>query len=107
MLPSRFIMFALLSFLAGVNACVQCPATVMFEGSATKLAQTIPGDVISCIYRKSTSPALVCRYDVIFGYNIEGHDYCPTFAIVKRWGRRDTQQEEPCSSADNGVFGST
>ncbi|KAG1733600.1 uncharacterized protein EDB91DRAFT_1148305 [Suillus paluster] len=43
MFTSRSIMFALLSFLVGTNACIECPATLMVDGSAMRLSENWPG----------------------------------------------------------------
>ncbi|KAG1734225.1 uncharacterized protein EDB91DRAFT_1147076 [Suillus paluster] len=40
MFTSPSIMFALLSFLAGANACIQCPATMRVGGGVNKLRDT-------------------------------------------------------------------
>ncbi|KAG1727485.1 uncharacterized protein EDB91DRAFT_892213 [Suillus paluster] len=69
MFTSRFIIFALLSFLAGVNAtqCAKFPATLEYNSSALKLASSTvyPEGPTVCVYDVSTindDYDLLCQY---------------------------------------------
>ncbi|KAG1734260.1 uncharacterized protein EDB91DRAFT_592586 [Suillus paluster] len=61
MVNSRSIMFALLSFLAGANACIQCPATLKDDnGNVLTLSNTFPhGHSTSCNY----GDQVFCQYN--------------------------------------------
>ncbi|KAG1734270.1 uncharacterized protein EDB91DRAFT_1147170 [Suillus paluster] len=74
MSTSRTIIFALLSFLAGVNACLQCAASLDVDGSAVALSKTFLNDGVRyCIYGSSAN----CQYDAKDGLFVEGDDACP------------------------------
>ncbi|KAG1734256.1 uncharacterized protein EDB91DRAFT_1147101 [Suillus paluster] len=81
MFSSRSIMFALLSFLAGANACIQCPRILNYEGTLMKLLSTVPkGRVTYCNY----SPPVNCQYYTNNGRMSGGPNFCPGTAIVKK-----------------------
>ncbi|KAG1729624.1 uncharacterized protein EDB91DRAFT_1159019 [Suillus paluster] len=63
MFASRSVMFALLSFLAGTNACIQCPATV----GGSKLSRYT---TLHCWFRSTTSSKMA------------GDPPCPSFALI-------------------------
>ncbi|KAG1730112.1 uncharacterized protein EDB91DRAFT_1157866 [Suillus paluster] len=90
MFTSRFIIFALLSLLAGANACVQCPSSVKVNNSATELSKTLPDvSVTSCIYYVYTpnsnneDSSVTCQYDTSNGKLSGGYKSCPATAPVK------------------------
>ncbi|KAG1727464.1 uncharacterized protein EDB91DRAFT_891255 [Suillus paluster] len=68
MFTSRSIIFALLSFLVGANACIQCPATLKVDGSTSYLDDTsvLNEDVTLCIYHNAKligdDSSVGCRY---------------------------------------------
>ncbi|KAG1726177.1 uncharacterized protein EDB91DRAFT_1166640 [Suillus paluster] len=80
MFTSRSIIFALLSFLVGVNAakCVQCPATVWDNGTTRKLTKTSPGTVTVCTYGPVS-----CRYLTSSRQIVGGAQACPLTAEPK------------------------
>ncbi|KAG1734218.1 uncharacterized protein EDB91DRAFT_1147068, partial [Suillus paluster] len=87
MFTSRSIMFALISFLAGANACVQCPATVRVGGSTKKLRDTNTLDNFTyCNYDDVTlySSTIYCMYHPDNGKLVaDQFDFCPAAATVK------------------------
>ncbi|KAG1730111.1 uncharacterized protein EDB91DRAFT_793078 [Suillus paluster] len=65
MFTSRSIMFALLSFLAGANACLQCPDTLNVGGSTINLHDTYPEDTDTfCSYTSS----VWCQYYTVSAF---------------------------------------
>ncbi|KAG1730100.1 uncharacterized protein EDB91DRAFT_1157772 [Suillus paluster] len=78
MFTSRHIIFALLSFLASANACIQCPASLRVNNHDTDLIKTTPGDKTVCLYggAESDGSAITCRYSNI-GLLIHGNKACP------------------------------
>ncbi|KAG1729632.1 uncharacterized protein EDB91DRAFT_1159031 [Suillus paluster] len=77
MFASRSVMFALLSFLAGVNACIQCPATV--GGFKLSSATVLVANIIQCTY-----PTLHCWFRYNTADKMAGDPRCPSFAIINR-----------------------
>ncbi|KAG1744946.1 uncharacterized protein EDB91DRAFT_1121738 [Suillus paluster] len=84
MFTSRFISFALLSFLAGANAnsCANCPASVTIDGIGTaakllSLSRTF--ETTACTYDTiwHKSPAL-CGYNNYDASNVYGYPTCPS-----------------------------
>ncbi|KAG1723070.1 uncharacterized protein EDB91DRAFT_1173601 [Suillus paluster] len=75
MFTSRCITLALLSFLAGANACTpKCPATVKVSYTTAKLTQTIPQDYgVECVYNLS---GVSCDFNSDGGL-IDGDPACP------------------------------
>ncbi|KAG1723725.1 uncharacterized protein EDB91DRAFT_160688 [Suillus paluster] len=70
MFTSRSIMFALLSFLAGANACIQCPASIEVDGSVADHYLTLPNDQYTiCIYYNDQLPSgETCRYGTVSAF---------------------------------------
>ncbi|KAG1723366.1 uncharacterized protein EDB91DRAFT_1173082 [Suillus paluster] len=89
MFTSRTIIFASLSFLAGANACVQCPATVKDGVSAIKVYDvTTDSQTTFCMYYNSNDangdgPTIFCQYHTRNGQFIDGHKSCARTATVK------------------------
>ncbi|KAG1720352.1 uncharacterized protein EDB91DRAFT_1178145 [Suillus paluster] len=89
MLTSRSIIFALLIFLTGANACVKCPPTVWWDGGSMSLLKTIPGPVAhttSCLYadvQNSGSPVEQCVYETATGKLTKKLGHCPATVPVK------------------------
>ncbi|KAG1730988.1 uncharacterized protein EDB91DRAFT_1155925 [Suillus paluster] len=87
MFTSPFIMFALVSFLAGANACIRCPATVRVDGGTKKLHDNTTRDQFTyCnydsvpLYLSST----VCIYHLDNGQLVPNQaDFCPAAVAVK------------------------
>ncbi|KAG1744976.1 uncharacterized protein EDB91DRAFT_1121934 [Suillus paluster] len=65
MLTSCSIIFVLLSFLAGANACIQCPVTLTVENKDIQLTKTTPGEITTCLYNngvKIDGLTVQCQY---------------------------------------------
>ncbi|KAG1727451.1 uncharacterized protein EDB91DRAFT_1163864 [Suillus paluster] len=80
--------FSLLIFLAGANACPQCPPTVGWDGGSMKLLpQNIPaGRTTSCFYLdgpNSSSPVEKCVYETATGKLTKKLGHCPATVPVK------------------------
>ncbi|KAG1747083.1 uncharacterized protein EDB91DRAFT_1116146 [Suillus paluster] len=83
MFTSRSIIFALLSFLVGVNACVQCPATV----KGIQLSATLPDDQVTvCVYNgiNGDGSTVLCQYHTKNGKSSDKSQPCPKKATVKK-----------------------
>ncbi|KAG1723079.1 uncharacterized protein EDB91DRAFT_1173650 [Suillus paluster] len=88
MFTSFAIMFALLSFLAGANACIECPARVKVDGSTSHLHETFPTDQFTyCSYDNvhliGDDSSVGCAYDNETGKLSLGYQSCPATATVK------------------------
>ncbi|KAG1722695.1 uncharacterized protein EDB91DRAFT_1174344 [Suillus paluster] len=90
MFTSRSIMFALFSFLAGANACIQCPPTLQVDGSTSTLAESFPlGDHkhLFCVYNndklKGYDASVSCEYDIANGRFSKGYESCEAKVTVK------------------------
>ncbi|KAG1734226.1 uncharacterized protein EDB91DRAFT_1251011 [Suillus paluster] len=57
MFTSPSIVFVLLSFLAGANACLQCPSLLEVDGCTSHLSATYPDDHVTlCFYHDAKLP---------------------------------------------------
>ncbi|KAG1726642.1 uncharacterized protein EDB91DRAFT_1166084 [Suillus paluster] len=89
MLTSRSIIFALLIFIAGANACPQCPLTVEWAGGFMKRENILPGPVAHttlCLYidiKNSVSPGVECVYETATGKLTKKLGHCPATVPVK------------------------
>ncbi|KAG1720504.1 uncharacterized protein EDB91DRAFT_1177988 [Suillus paluster] len=90
MLISRSIIFAVLSFLAGANACVQCPATLQVDDRTSHLYEAFPlvkNQSRFCVYNddklNGDDSSVACEYDIENGQLVEGYRSCPYKATVK------------------------
>ncbi|KAG1734267.1 uncharacterized protein EDB91DRAFT_1147167 [Suillus paluster] len=103
MFTSRTIMFALLSFLASANACIQCPATINVGDDTMKLSSSGAVGVsdTDCVYSDKSHNQAHCRYTVstfwilcslLFSVDMvqangvfdAGWRHCPLIADVKK-----------------------
>ncbi|KAG1740445.1 uncharacterized protein EDB91DRAFT_1132453, partial [Suillus paluster] len=87
MFTSRSIIFALISFLAGANACVQCPATLNTNSRVMKLHNTLPDvSFTACVYdiNNSGGPTVSCQYDNDDGELVYGFQSCPRAVIASK-----------------------
>ncbi|KAG1734227.1 uncharacterized protein EDB91DRAFT_1147085 [Suillus paluster] len=85
MFTSPSIIFVL-SFLAGANACVQCPATLNVCGSAKKLYDAFTnGQFTYCTYDHvpPESSSVFCTYHTGNGESAGGYESCPATATVQ------------------------
>ncbi|KAG1719109.1 uncharacterized protein EDB91DRAFT_1089520 [Suillus paluster] len=80
MFTSRSIIFALLSSLAVVNACIQCPGSLKVDRSVSHLSSTGPFDQFTvCTYTNAKlsggDSSVACEYDnvMVSGYNNPAH----------------------------------
>ncbi|KAG1720548.1 uncharacterized protein EDB91DRAFT_335786 [Suillus paluster] len=85
-LPS--IIFALLSSLAGVNACIQCPGSLKVDGSVSHLSSTNPFDQFTfCFYTNANlsggDSSVACEYDNETANLLFGYESCPVTATMK------------------------
>ncbi|KAG1747081.1 uncharacterized protein EDB91DRAFT_1116132 [Suillus paluster] len=80
MFTSRSIIFVLLSFLAGANACIRCPAKV----DGIKLSSTVPDDWehVTVCYYKGKGVTAFCQYYTINGESLDLSPTCPRKATV-------------------------
>ncbi|KAG1750598.1 uncharacterized protein EDB91DRAFT_1108343 [Suillus paluster] len=96
MLTSRSMMFALLSFLAGANACVSCPSTLTVNGVVVKQYNVIPIAAVQityCEYMTSDGTQITCDYHTETGKLYYGsraknkivtpYNSCPRTATLK------------------------
>ncbi|KAG1720349.1 uncharacterized protein EDB91DRAFT_1178110 [Suillus paluster] len=88
MFTSRSIMFALLSFLTGASACIQCPSTLQVDGSTSYLGETsnLTDEVTYCEYSNAkligSDSAVACRYYTKTGQIEDGYHSCPATVSV-------------------------
>ncbi|KAG1726639.1 uncharacterized protein EDB91DRAFT_1166062 [Suillus paluster] len=85
MFASHSIMFALLGFLAGANACIDCPAAIKINGNVVKLQGTTPyGTLTHCFYLdNNTGLSASCTYYTANGRLETGASTCPRTVTVK------------------------
>ncbi|KAG1730103.1 uncharacterized protein EDB91DRAFT_1157805 [Suillus paluster] len=90
MFTSRTIIFALLSFIAGANACIKCPATLKLDGVDTKLYDTYPDNQVTFCYYSNpkvaggVDPSVYCQYYTDTGVWLGGIKSCSSKATVAK-----------------------
>ncbi|KAG1727449.1 uncharacterized protein EDB91DRAFT_1163856 [Suillus paluster] len=67
MFISCCILFTLLSFLAGANACVKCPTTIMIDGSPMELQRTFPSKKFTYCSYSTALRSVECAYNTESG----------------------------------------
>ncbi|KAG1717647.1 uncharacterized protein EDB91DRAFT_792179 [Suillus paluster] len=83
MFTSRSVIFALLIFLAGANACIQCPATV--GGIKLSSSTVLNGGILSCKYLgKGRASKVECLFLSVSGNSIEADSRCPSSATIMK-----------------------
>ncbi|KAG1731836.1 uncharacterized protein EDB91DRAFT_1153313 [Suillus paluster] len=76
MFTSRSMVFVLLGFLAGANACVSCPSTLKVDSSVVNLYLRDPIAHIQttfCEYRPSDGSHAFCIYNTVNGQLKNGY----------------------------------
>ncbi|KAG1718870.1 uncharacterized protein EDB91DRAFT_1089700 [Suillus paluster] len=110
MFTSRSIIFALLSSLAGVNACIQCPGSLKVDGSVSHLSSTNPFDQFTfCFYTNANlsggDSSVACEYDnvMVSGYNNPANRPINVMSTVSE-DRAPLQREGGASNAGGSGF---